>query len=140
MAELRMSLKSILRTLTVAAVAIGGLAACNSAVGPPVPNGVAAVSGSEQFAVAGASAANPLVVLVIDSNGNPSASTPVAWKVTAGGGTVADSTSTSDASGHATMTYTAGTETGVATVVATVSQIWTAQFTIHIVAPTSRVR
>lgn len=126
------------RVIPIAAlIAIG---ACNSAEGPPVPNGVAVVSGSEQFAVAGAAAANPLVVLVIDSNGNPSASTPVSWKVTGGGGTLADSTSTSDAGGHARMTYTAGTETGVATIVATVNQIWTAQFTIHIVAPTSRVR
>ncbi|HEY2854538.1 MAG TPA: Ig-like domain-containing protein [Gemmatimonadaceae bacterium] len=125
--------------LRLALVAIA-IAACNSAPGPAVPNGVAVVSGSEQFAVAGSAPANPLVVLVIDSDGNPFANTPVIWKVTSGGGTVADSTSTSDASGHAAMTYTAGSETGVATVTAIVAQVWTAQFNIHIVAPTNRVR
>jgi hypothetical protein len=102
---------------------------------------VSAVSGTEQYAVVGSPAANPLVVLVTDDNGSPFANTPVIWKVARGGGTVADSTSTSDASGHASMTYTAGNTPGVATVVATVSQIWTASFNVHIVAPsTNRAR
>jgi Bacterial Ig-like domain (group 1) len=130
---------AIFRALSVIAVAIS-VAACNGAPGPAVPNGVTVVSGSEQFAVAGSAPANPLVVLVIDDNGNPFPNTPVTWKVTSGGGTVADSTSTADASGHAAMTYTAGSETGVATVTAIVAQVWTAQFNIHIVAPTNRVR
>jgi hypothetical protein len=39
------------------------------------------------------------------------------------------------------MTYTAGTNPGVATVVATVATVWTASFNIHIIAPsTTRVR
>ena len=132
----------VLRALRVKflSVLILGAAACNGAPGPDVASGVSVVSGSEQFAVAGAPAANPLVVLVTDENGNPFPNTTVAWTVTSGGGTVADSTSTSDASGHTSVTYTAGSEPGTATVVATVAQLWTAQFNIHIVAPTSRVR
>lgn len=126
--------------LALVAIALT-IAACNSAPGPAIANGIAVVSGSEQYAVAGSAAANPLVVLVIDDNGNPFPNAPVRWTVTSGGGTVADSTSTSDASGHTSTTYTAGTETGTATVVASVSQIWTASFNIHIVAPTTnRVR
>src|SRR3954465_4475120 len=111
------------------------LGACNSAEGPPVPGGVTALSGNSQFAVVGSAAANPLVVLVTDQNGSPLAATPVSWTVSSGGGTVANALSTSDASGIATMTYTAGPRTGAATVVATVSQLWTASFTIYIEAP-----
>jgi hypothetical protein len=113
------------------------LGACNSssAAGPPVPGGVTAVSGNSQFAVVGSAAANPLVVLVTDQNGSPLAATPVTWAVSSGGGTVANALSTSDASGIATMTYTAGPRTGAATVVATVAQLWTTSFTIYIEAP-----
>lgn len=113
------------------------LGACNSATadGPPVPGGVTAVSGNNQFAVVSSAAANPLVVLVTDQNGSPLPNAAVSWKVTSGGGSVADTTSTSDASGYATMTYTAGDRTGAATIVATVAQIWTTSFTIYIEAP-----
>ena len=91
------------------------LGACNSsAEGPPVPGGVAAVSGNHQFAVVSSPASNPLVVLVTDQNGSPLPNAAVSWKVTSGGGSVADTTSTSDASGYAKMTYTAGTRTGAA--------------------------
>jgi len=113
------------------------LGACNSstAAGPPVPGGVTAVSGNNQFAVVSSAASNPLVVLVTDQNGSPLPSATVSWKVTSGGGTVTDTTSTTDASGYATMTYTAGTRTGAATIVATVALLWTASFTIYIEAP-----
>ena len=120
-----------------ALLAFLALGACNSSTanGPPVPAGVTAVSGNNQFAVVSSAAANPLVVLVIDQNGSPLPDAAVSWKVTGGGGAVADTVSTSDASGYATMTYTAGSRAGAATVVATVGQIWTASFTIYIEAP-----
>lgn len=112
------------------------LGACNSsAEGPPVPGGVTAVSGNNQFAVVSSPASNPLVVLVTDQNGSPLPNTAVSWQVTSGGGSVADTTSTSDASGYATTTYTAGPRAGAATVVATVAQLWTTSFTIYIEAP-----
>jgi hypothetical protein len=113
------------------------LAACNSPEGPPVPSGVTAVSGNDQFATVGTRAANPLVVLVVDNNGNPFGNTPVSWKITTGGGTLADTASTSNASGYASMTYTAGTNPGQATIVATVSQIWTTSFTVYLVPSSS---
>lgn len=134
--------RSISRSLRLAALggAFALIAACNGAPGPHVASGVQAVSGSEQYAVAGSPTANPLVVLVTDENGNPFGTGKVVWTVTSGGGTVADSTSTSDATGHTSTTYTAGTNPGVATIVATVASVWTASFTIHIVAPSSAVR
>jgi hypothetical protein len=64
----------------------------------------------------------------------------VTWIVTGGGGTVSDSTSTSDATGHASIRYTAGAFPGVATVVAIVSQVWTASFTVHIEASSNGTR
>ena len=112
------------------------LGACNSsAEGPPVPSGVTAVSGNNQFAVVNSPASNPLVVLVTDQNGSPLSNATVSWTVTSGGGSVADSTSTSDASGYARTTYTAGPRPGAGTVVATVAQLWTTSFTIYIEAP-----
>jgi hypothetical protein len=124
------------KSLVFLAVAV---VACNSAEGPPVASGISAVSGSGQFAVVSAQAANPLVALVTDNNGNPFPGATVTWIVTAGGGTVSDSTSTSDASGHTSIMYTAGTRPGTATVTAIVEQIWTASFTIYIESPSSRV-
>jgi hypothetical protein len=121
-------------TFALLALALA-LGACNSAEGPPVPGGVTALSGTSQFAVVGTAAANPLVVLVTDQNGSPLANTTVSWAVTGGGGTVADTTSTSDASGIARTTYTAGPRAGAATVVATVAQFWNTSFTIYIEAP-----
>jgi len=120
-------------------VVAASIAACNSAEGPPVPQGISAVSGSDQFAVVSTPAANPLVVLVTDNNGNPFAGATVTWTVTKGGGTVSDSTSTSDVSGHTSITYTAGALPGAATVVATVALVWTTTFTIHIESPSNRV-
>lgn len=112
------------------------LGACNSsAEGPPVPSGIAAVSGNNQFAVVNSPASNPLVVLVTDQNGSPLSNATVSWTVTSGGGSVADSTSTSDVSGYARTTYTAGARPGAGTVVATVAQLWTTSFTIYIEAP-----
>ena len=120
-------------------MALGLVGACNSSsAGPPSPGGVTVVSGNDQFATVGSSAGNPLVVLVVDENGSPMANVPVVWTVTGGGGAVADSTSTSDAGGHAAMSYTAGSAPGTATVVATVAQLWTATFTVYIEPSTTQ--
>lgn len=114
--------------------------ACNSTTGPAVPSGVIAVSGNDQFATVSTSAANPLVVLVTDTNGNPSAGATVRWAITGGGGSLADTTSTSDQAGHASMTYTAGSNPGTATIVATVALAWTTTFTVYIESAQSAQR
>jgi Big-like domain-containing protein len=122
-------------TLPLFALALA-LPACNSAqeASPPVPSGISALSGDGQFANVGSSAANPLVVAVSDQNGNPLPNAKVSWQVTSGGGTVADTTSTTDASGIARTTYTAGARPGAASIVATTAGIWTTTFTIYIEA------
>jgi hypothetical protein len=121
----------IVALLALIALATG----CNSAEGPAQPEGIAVVSGDGQFATVSTAVANPLVVLVVDQNANPLPAATVSWKVTGGGGVVSDTTSTSDASGHATIGYTAGASPGTATIVGTVAQIWTATFTVHVVTP-----
>jgi hypothetical protein len=123
------------RPFLMLAVALLASGACNSTSGPITASGVTAVSGNDQFAATGSPAANPLVVLVTDQNGSVFPGGTVRWTIVSGGGTVSDTTSTSDANGHASIAYTAGASPGVATIVATVEQIWTAQFTIHVVAP-----
>jgi hypothetical protein len=120
----------------LAGLAALALAACNSNTATPnVANGVVAVSGNDQFATVGSAAANPLVVLVTDENGHPFPGATVGWKVIGGGGAVSDTVSTSDANGHASMTYTAGSSAGTATITATADQLWTVNFTVHVVAP-----
>lgn len=131
LAKRRSRLHSIL--FLSATLALG--ACISNPAEPNVAGGVLAVSGNGQFADLGAAAANPLVVLVIDQNGNPFSGATVGWKVTGGGGTLSDTTSTSDASGHASINYTGGTTAGTATVMATADQLWTTTFTIHVVAP-----
>ena len=124
--------KSIALPLFAIALALAG---CNSTQeGPPVAAGISALSGDGQFANTGSSAANPLVVLVSDQNGNPLPNATVSWRVTSGGGTVADTASTTDASGLARTTYTAGARPGAASIVATAAQLWTTTFTIYIEA------
>lgn len=123
----------------IALSAIVALVACNSPAGPPTAAGISAVSGNEQFAAPGTPVANPLVVLVVDDGGNPFPNAPVHWTITGGGGTLADTTSTSDASGHSSMHYTAGQTAGVATVSAMVNTFWTTSFNIHVVASTTSI-
>ena len=119
--------------LLAATLALG--ACIKSPAEPNVASGISAVSGSGQYANLNSAAPNPLVVLVVDPNGNPFPGATVSWAVTAGGGAVSDSTTTSDSTGHTSVTYTAGSLAGAATVVATVEQVWTTSFTIHLVAP-----
>src|SRR5690348_12139982 len=85
--------------LMLGALALG---ACNNnAAEPNVASGVTAVSGNGQFATVGTATANPLVVLVVDQNGQPFSGGSVLWRLTGGGGTLSDTVSTSDAHGHA---------------------------------------
>jgi hypothetical protein len=98
------------------------------------------VSGNDQYATIGSPIANPLVVLVVDENGSPFPNATVNWSVPSGGGTVAVATSTSDATGHAAMQYVAGATPGIATVAATLSDLWTATFSVYVEAPANRVQ
>jgi hypothetical protein len=108
----------------LAAPALVGILIVGSACGgdgstdPNTPRAMAAVSPDSQTTAAGVKMAQPLVVLVTGGGGSPLANVPVEWTITAGGGSLSDTVSTTDAAGHAQTTYTPGTLPTIAGVTA----------------------
>lgn len=86
-------------------------AACGDGTSPEVQTSISASSGNNQTAVAGAVLADPAVVRVTQDGAAASGIT-VTWAVTAGGGSVAPATSTTDASGNASTVWTIGAVEG----------------------------
>ena len=80
--------------------------------------GIAPLSGDGQSGQVGATLALPLVVVVTDALGNPIPGFTVDWTVT-GGGSVSLASTTTDASGQASVTRTLGPAAGAQTAVAT---------------------
>lgn len=85
----------------------------NQSVLPPV---LTIVSGDAQSGLTGSAAAAPLVVLLVDGGGNPVAGQAIVWSVTSGTANLTGSSSTTDATGHASMTFSYGTTPGPITV------------------------
>ncbi len=111
------------QTVQVAVAGIPSLFISTTAVvGPPAVFDV--VEGGGQRALAGTSIANPIRLRVRDVALHPVANTTVTWEVIAGGGELASFSSTSNASGIATMpTWTLGKAGGVQTVRATAAGV-----------------
>ena len=102
--------RSLEHLWTLAAACL--VAACGSDTTEPDPDPVLAVaSGSGQSGTVGQALASPLVVRVTRSGAGLSGAT-VSWSVTSGGGTVSPATSTTDASGNASTTWTLGPTAG----------------------------
>ncbi len=97
----------------------------------PVVTTITLTSGSPQT-VARNGTSTPLTVTVRDQNGDPISGRVVNWAVATGGGTLASTSSTTNAQGVATMTYTAGATAGTATVTATVGNLTPVTFNITI--------
>jgi len=86
------------------------------------PASLTAFSGNSQSAAAGAALPDPLVVRVLDQNGNPLAGVTVSFAIAAGGGgTLSANTATAGANGEAQVTLTVGTTAGTVTVNASIS-------------------
>jgi hypothetical protein len=81
------------------------------------------VSGNDQSAEPGSALAQPLVVRLLDRNGNGVPGRAVTWVVGAGGGSVSSSTSTTDAGGQADTRWTLGSSPGSNTLNAVVSGV-----------------
>ena len=94
-----------------------------------IPHSLTKVSGDGQQGLAGEQLAAPFVVSVLDQEGSAFAGAVVTFSVTAGGGTLAATTATTDASGRARTTLTLGSELGTNTVAATVAGLGTVTFT-----------
>ena len=77
------------------------------------------VAGNGQTGTVNEALSQLLVVQVQDGSGNPFAGTTVAWNVTAGGGSVSSTASTTDAQGNASVMWTLGPTVGTNQVEAT---------------------
>ncbi len=93
------------------------------------PHAMTPVSDAEQQGTAGATLANPFVVLVLDQNGDPVAGATVTFTVTDGEGTLSVTTVATDENGRAATTLTLGSQPGTNTVVATVKDLEPVTFT-----------
>jgi hypothetical protein len=119
-----------------AAVALFGvLVACgdDGPSDPSAPRAIAKVSADSQTTAVGIAMAQPLVVKVTNAAGDPLPNVEVVWGILAGGGTFNDTTTATDASGNAQVTYTPGTAPGRAEVGAAVPGISTS-FILTLVA------
>ena len=86
---------------------------------------LAEVSGDDQSAVVSSELSNPFVVQVNDQNGDALSGITVAFAVTAGGGSLSDTSVTTGADGRAESTLTLGSTAGTNTVTATAAGIST---------------
>ena len=83
---------------------------------PPVPATVSIISGDNQTGVTGEALANPFVVEVRDENSNPLENVTVTFAVSAGGGSLSDTSVKTDANGLAQSTLNLGSSAGTNTV------------------------
>ena len=130
---------SVTRTLGPTAGAQSTTATSEGLAGSPVTfshtatpgnaSGVQPLSGDGQTGAPKATLPDPIVVAVTDADGNPVSGAAVTWVVTAGGGSVDPTTSTTDADGHAGTSWTLGAAAGTNTVQAVVSGVGSATFT-----------
>lgn len=115
--------------LTVAAILLAGCTSDGTTGPGPTPTAVRVETGNSQTGVAGATLPTPLSVVVTDRDGAPVRSRRVDWDVGAGSGSVASTSSTTDARGVASTTWTLGTTAGTARVTAQVNGVSPATFT-----------
>ena len=83
---------------------------------PIITPGLSKISGDNQAGVSGASLSKPFVVEVRDENGSVLAGISITFAVTAGGGSLSVTNTTTDESGQAKSWFTLGTRLGTHTV------------------------
>jgi adhesin/invasin len=140
-------LTSVTRTLGPTAGIQTTLATSGGLAGSPVtfthtvtagnPSGVMIVDGNGQTGAPGTTLPKDLVVEVVDGGGNPVVAAAVTWVMTAGGGTLAPATGTTDANGRTTTKWTLGPTVGTNTAQAIVSGVGQAEFTATAAAGTA---
>ena len=89
----------------------------------PHPRTLAKLWGDKQEVPAGAALPEPLVVTVLDQNGDPFPGATVTFAVTAGGGTLSTTNAVTDVNGLAATTLTLGSDPGRNTVTAKVADL-----------------
>jgi hypothetical protein len=126
------SLSSAARRLITLATAFA-LVACGSdgATRPPTPATLTATSATTSTATVGTAVAAAPSVKVTDDKGGPVSGVAVQFAVTAGGGALGKTSSTTDATGVASAsTWNIGTTVGANTATATVAGLAPVQFTV----------
>ena len=96
---------------------------------PPHPAKLVKISGDNQQSTPGTALDHPLVIEVRDQHGKSLPNANVTFSVTAGGGTLASTTATTDANGHARSTLTLGSDLGTNTVTASIAGLDSITFT-----------
>jgi hypothetical protein len=96
--------------------------------GPRVPASVARVGGDTQTGIVGQALPAALAVRVLDAGGTGVPDINVTWAVTAGGGTLSATGTTTDAGGSAQVALTLGTTPGTNTVTASVAGLAPIEF------------
>jgi hypothetical protein len=91
------------------------------------------VSGNHQSGSPDQELANPLVVRLVDQEGNGVPDRPVSWVIGAGGGSVSSTTSTTNGNGEAEVSWTLGPNPGLNTLNAVVSGIGFVTFSANAV-------
>ena len=116
------------------------IAACSDTVGPPKAATIEASSVVDELAFPGAPVRVNPEVLVRDENRTPIAGVHVTFTVTAGGGSVSNSSTISGPQGRATAgRWTIGTAPGTNTLVATVDGAGSVEFRVEAIpAPRGR--
>ncbi len=140
-------LASTVRTLGPTAGVQTTLASSEGLAGSPVvfshtvtagkASGVLIVDGNNQTAPPRTTLPADLVVQVVDEASNPVVAAAVTWVVTAGGGTLAPTTGTTEENGRAATKWTLGPAAGVNTAQAIVSGVGQAVFTATAAAGTA---
>jgi hypothetical protein len=113
-----------------------GLVACGDTAAP-VARSLSIVSGNNQTLAVGTAALTPLVVGVVDQNGEPMAEVSVAWAVAAGDGQLSTASSVTNSAGQASVSFTAGSTAGVDSVTAKIDGLAAVAFTISVTDPAS---
>lgn len=123
------------RRVAVASVIAAALGACSeSSTTPRVATTVTMASGNNQIIAPGASLASPLVVTVLDQDGVALSGVTVTWTVASGEGTLAVTSSTTDANGQASNSSFAAGGIGDIVITATVSGLTPVEFAISVEA------
>ena len=90
---------------------------------PPMPTALSIISGDNQNGLTGETLADPFVVEVRDQNGDPLEGVTVTFTVSAGGGSLSDTSVDTDANGLAQTALTLGNDPGTNAVEASVEEI-----------------
>jgi serine protease len=121
-----MACRSAVRhTLTAFLLGVTTVQCSTDVSAPPVISAaaIAGVSGNSQTAAAGAAVVEPLRVHVTDGSGAGVPEVTVTWTVATGGGSLSSAATTTDPTGHASVTWTLGPHAGAQTVTASVSSL-----------------